>query len=558
MAETSQSLKHERIWDPLVRLFHWSLVAAFATAWWGRGESWIHEGAGKIVLILIICRTIWGLIGTGAARFENFIRGPKTVLRYMFLILCGKPTHFVGHNPAGAAMIGLMLLTLAVTATSGILMSTTALWGNPLLEATHGAAAYAMLFLIAGHLLGILVAAIQHRENLVLAMITGKKWVADNTIPYLGSVQLGDKPVLMSVAFVALAAALWQGSTTVLNASVWRMHKTVAAELAKLECEDAAVQMPRIEIYPAILVNYVIASPSTQDPEILTLSSRQALEKRPAIDFSAIKEWCAGLKAHRAAQDAKPVADMTGSLPAIEVPLAEFPAVAMAIPDISHSLELPEPAMMIASPRPSSATAMIARQDMTQFAELPGLVQVIPASATIEELPKTSAQKKPAPKFVKRVQAKPKVKTVLKRKLVLTKRRPQRGVNQFTENGSRDNGLGRNSSGSSGRGDWTGNSGGSGSGSGSGGGNSGSGTGGNSSGGSGSGSSSGSNGGSGNSGSGNGGSGSDNSGSGSGNSGSGSDNSGSGSGNSGSGSDNSGRGSGNSGRGGGSDDSDSD
>jgi cytochrome b len=160
-------MKNERVWDPLVRLFHWSLVAAFATAWWGRGETVIHETAGKVVICLIIFRAVWGLIGPASARFENFIAGPKATLAYVLDILRGKPAHHIGHNPAGAAMIGLMLLTIAATAASGVLMTTTALWGNAWIEWIHGTSAYLTLLLIAAHLLGILAAAIQHHENLV-------------------------------------------------------------------------------------------------------------------------------------------------------------------------------------------------------------------------------------------------------------------------------------------------------------------------------------------------------------------------------------------------------
>jgi cytochrome b len=180
---TGQITKRERVWDPLVRLFHWSLVGAFVTAWFGRGEAIVHETAGEIVLALIVLRVVWGIIGPGSARFEMFIRGPKETFNYLLAILRGNPEHFAGHNPAGAAMIVLMLATLALTTLSGILMSTTALWGNSSIEWIHGTSAYLMLILIAGHLCGVILASLQHRENLPLAMVTGRKKVPVSVPP---------------------------------------------------------------------------------------------------------------------------------------------------------------------------------------------------------------------------------------------------------------------------------------------------------------------------------------------------------------------------------------
>jgi cytochrome b len=546
LADTNQNIKHERVWDPLVRLFHWSLVAAFATAWWGKGEAWIHEGAGEIVLILIICRAVWGIIGTGAARFENFIHGPKSVTRYLVSILLSKPKHYVGHNPAGAAMIGLMLLTLAVTTTSGILMSTTALWGNPSMERIHGAAAYAMLFLIAGHLLGVLAAALQHRENLVLSMITGKKWVPADTAPYLGTVKLGDKRVFLAVAMVITAAGIWQGSTSILNASVWRMHKTVAAELVKLDCADATVQMPGIQVYPTVAVNYVIASQALSEFEVFTLTAQQALEKRPTVDFSAIRKWCDDLRSGLARKDTNIAAEATASLasidteeieapttviPATDIPLPEFPALAMSAPDFSHSLDLPEPAP-VPLRKMSSATEAISRMGIDPVAFLPISVEVSRTAADVTEQRQSVVPKKPATKIVKVKLVNPETIPVEKRKRVVAKKRLRRSISQVTDNDSRENGSTRTSSGSTDRGTKRGSDGNTGS------------TGDTTKGISGSGYSNG--GSSGGASSGNGSSGSGSKGN------SGSRNSGSGSGNS--GNSNSGSGSGNSGRGGGDDD----
>jgi cytochrome b len=286
-------MKSERVWDPLVRLFHGSLIAAFATAWWGRGEAIIHETAGKVVIGLIIFRAVWGVLGPGSARFENFMAGPRTTLLYVLAILRGNPSHYTGHNPAGAAMIGLMLLTLVAITASGVLMTTTALWGNAWIEWIHGTSAYLMLVLIAGHLLGILAATIQHRENLIWSMITGWKWVPTDTPPYLGNLKLNFRRVALASLVILFGAGIWSGSTVLLNASVWRLHKTFAATLTKAGCETASVKSPRFEIYPAFGFHYDIDLGKGHARLVKTVSGTDALQRRPDIPLDDLAGHCA-------------------------------------------------------------------------------------------------------------------------------------------------------------------------------------------------------------------------------------------------------------------------
>jgi cytochrome b len=320
-------VKNERVWDPLVRLFHWSLVAAFATAWWGRGEAVIHETAGNVVIGLIIFRAVWGLIGPGSARFENFIAGPKATLVYVIAILRGKPAHYIGHNPAGAAMIGLMLLTIAATAASGVLMTTTALWGNAWIEWIHGTSAYLMLFLIAGHLLGILAAAIQHRENLVWSMITGWKWVPEDTLPYLGNLKLTLRRSAQALLVVLLGIGIWTGSTTLLNASVWRLHKTFSASLTKAGCETAKVNGPRIEVHPALGFHYDIDLGNGRAMLVKSVSATHAFQRRPDIALDDLTRHCA--KALESAEvkqvqiGGPPVEQVAATKPASDLALVE-------------------------------------------------------------------------------------------------------------------------------------------------------------------------------------------------------------------------------------------
>ena len=94
-----------RVWDPLLRLFHWSLVAAFATAFLGEEGERLHEVAGYVVLGLIAFRLVWGLIGPGHARFTDFVPSPARLWVYLRGLVRGRPERYLGHNPAGAVMI---------------------------------------------------------------------------------------------------------------------------------------------------------------------------------------------------------------------------------------------------------------------------------------------------------------------------------------------------------------------------------------------------------------------------------------------------------------------
>ena len=218
--------KEIRVWDPLVRIFHWSLVIAFIVGYLtGDEENTTHIYAGYVVLGLISFRVIWGLIGTRHALFSDFIYSPTTVIRYLKGLLANNPEHYKGHNPAGGWMVVLMLITLFVVSWSGLkvfaleegkgplagnypevsVIGTAHADGNDrdddehehrehlgeyeegddegeeegekdeLWEALHEGSANFMVFLIVLHILGVIMSGIIHEENLVKAMLTGNK-----------------------------------------------------------------------------------------------------------------------------------------------------------------------------------------------------------------------------------------------------------------------------------------------------------------------------------------------------------------------------------------------
>jgi cytochrome b len=164
------------VWDPLVRIFHWSLVLAFFSAYLlGDDGGSLHQAFGYTVLGLVAFRLVWGAVGSRHARFSNFVPSPRRLLAYFKDMLAGREARHLGHNPAGAAMIVALLLMLASTGLTGWLQTTDAWWGSEAMEEVHEVLANGTLLLVALHVLGVLYSSLRHHENLVRAMVTGRK-----------------------------------------------------------------------------------------------------------------------------------------------------------------------------------------------------------------------------------------------------------------------------------------------------------------------------------------------------------------------------------------------
>ena len=179
-----------RVWDPFVRFFHWGLAIAVLIAFVTEDDLLgPHTWAGYTVLALIGARLVWGLIGPRHARWSDFVRGPRAILAYLGDIRRGRPARHLGHNPAGAAFVVAVLLGFTATAVTGMAVLGASEFAGPLapfmqgvssgtahdLEEVHEFIAWATLCLIPLHLLGVALASLQHRENLVRGMIDGYK-----------------------------------------------------------------------------------------------------------------------------------------------------------------------------------------------------------------------------------------------------------------------------------------------------------------------------------------------------------------------------------------------
>ncbi|WP_348642030.1 cytochrome b/b6 domain-containing protein [Mesorhizobium sp. B2-4-11] len=179
-ADAQPSSQMVRVWDLVVRSFHWALALSFVTAWFTSHSSEVlHHLAGYAAAALVVMRLLWGVVGTPYARFSQFVCDPATVLRYLSAILSGREARYIGHNPAGGAMVVVLMAAMGSTALTGWLMTTDAYFGVSWVETAHSLSAHGLLVLVLFHIGGVALASFRHRENLVRAMITGRKRKAE-------------------------------------------------------------------------------------------------------------------------------------------------------------------------------------------------------------------------------------------------------------------------------------------------------------------------------------------------------------------------------------------
>ena len=164
-----------KVWDPFIRIFHWSLVVLFALAWVTEDLQWLHQPVGYAILLLVGLRIVWGFVGPKHARFADFVRSPQTTLTFGQGLLTGTAPRVLGHNPLAGVMILALLAMLIATGATGWLMTTGTFRSAEWLEELHEALASLTLVLVGLHVLAVLIMSAVHGENLVRAMITGLK-----------------------------------------------------------------------------------------------------------------------------------------------------------------------------------------------------------------------------------------------------------------------------------------------------------------------------------------------------------------------------------------------
>ncbi|MDX1431376.1 MAG: cytochrome b/b6 domain-containing protein [Gammaproteobacteria bacterium] len=204
------------VWDPLVRTGHWLLVLGFFAAWLTEDELLsVHVWAGYLVGVVVMIRVLWGLVGPRHARFSDFVYAPGQVLAHLRALLALRSERYVGHSPAGGVMVLALLLSLSATVTTGLVVYALEENAGPLAgrvasapgdtehaffpaaradddeherertvdheargeswEEAHELFANLTLMLIGFHVAGVLLTSAVNRENLVRAMLTGRK-----------------------------------------------------------------------------------------------------------------------------------------------------------------------------------------------------------------------------------------------------------------------------------------------------------------------------------------------------------------------------------------------
>ncbi len=179
-----------KVWDPLVRIFHWTLAAAFALAYLTGDEVMgVHVIAGYTIAGLLAFRLVWGLVGPKHARFADFVCRPRNVFAYLQDLVHGRAARYHGHNPAGGAMIVALLTLLVLTSATGLAVygaeegagpfavAMSAYADSEWVEEVHEVLANATVVLVVFHIAGVVVSSLLHGENLPLAMVTGRKRV---------------------------------------------------------------------------------------------------------------------------------------------------------------------------------------------------------------------------------------------------------------------------------------------------------------------------------------------------------------------------------------------
>jgi cytochrome b len=169
-----------RVWDPLLRIAHWTLVASILAAWLTAevkldAARRAHEWTGYAALAVIALRFAWGWIGPRYARFRQFLLPPAPTLAYARAVIASSEPRYLGHNPLGGWMVIALLAMAAGAGLSGWLSITDRLWGVEWVQELHEALANALFAMAGLHVAGVAFTSWRQRENLALAMLTGRK-----------------------------------------------------------------------------------------------------------------------------------------------------------------------------------------------------------------------------------------------------------------------------------------------------------------------------------------------------------------------------------------------
>jgi cytochrome b len=207
-----------KVWDLPVRLVHWALVALLGFSWWSGMQGGMtmtyHLWSGYAILTLVLFRIVWGFAGSTHARFGAFLYAPRTMVQYARTLGSRRAGAYVGHNPVGGLSALLMLLSILVQAGTGLFSNDDILTEGPLyryvtketsdwITTIHNYNFYVLLALAAIHIAAIAYYWVYKRENLTVAMFTGKKRLA----PELAANQLRTESYGKALVLLVICAA---------------------------------------------------------------------------------------------------------------------------------------------------------------------------------------------------------------------------------------------------------------------------------------------------------------------------------------------------------------
>ena len=164
------------VWDIPARLLHWAFAASLGAALAisllvdkERPLFQLHMLLGIVAVFLLVVRIVLGLIGSRYSRFVSWPVHPRELASYLTSAVVSKTKLYAGNNPGSAMAALLMFLLVPALFISGIG------FGGESMEELHEVLAWAMLAVIVMHLMGLAWHTLRHRENISLAMVTGKK-----------------------------------------------------------------------------------------------------------------------------------------------------------------------------------------------------------------------------------------------------------------------------------------------------------------------------------------------------------------------------------------------
>lgn len=163
------------VWDPLVRLAHWSLAALVVFDLVEDSGGPVHRAVGYAAASVVGLRLLWGLLRAGPASILRPRPSVRAAWHHARDLLRGRVAHTPGHNPLGLWMMWLLWLLVLALALTGWMSRWDRFWGEEWLQALHGALADVLLASALLHVGGVLLMSRLQRENLARAMITGRK-----------------------------------------------------------------------------------------------------------------------------------------------------------------------------------------------------------------------------------------------------------------------------------------------------------------------------------------------------------------------------------------------